>query len=335
MSIAIAIISAMLAGTGLVLQQHAAEQAPKSYFLRLRLIASLLRRRRWLAGIALLAVGQALSVWAVGHLDLSVSEPLMATSLIFALILAVPLSGQRLCRTELLGALILAAGVTILSVSRIASAQGMRFGSFAYWPAAAAIAVIAFGFAYAGWRREGQQRATLTAAASGLIFGISDALTRRSVQIIDTRHFSGLLTSWPAYSLVAASLIGMWLMQGSFNAAPLRASLPAITAAEPVAGIALGVLVFGDVIRVSPWMIALQITGLAALVIGVLMVARGSALGSFTPAQALRAHHPLAALASARPRGAEAAPQPLRLTSNAQDRPEALVGELVGGERAD
>lgn len=299
MTIAIAVISAMLAGTGLVLQQHAAEQAPKSYFLHLRLISDLLHRRRWLAGIAIMAVGQALSVWAVGHLELSVSEPLMATSLIFALILAAPLSGQRLRRTELIGALILACGVTILSVSRTVSAHGMRFGSFAYWPAAAAVAVIAFGFAHAGWRRDGQQRAMLTAAASGLIFGISDALTRRSVQIIDARHFTGLLTSWPVYSLAGASLIAMWLMQSSFNAAPLRASLPAITAAEPVAGIALGVVVFGDVIRVSPWMIALQASGLAALVIGVLMVARGSTLSSLQPAQALRARAALTMLADA------------------------------------
>ena len=38
-------------------------------------------------------------------------------------------------------------------------------------------------------------------------------------------------------------------MENSFSAAPLHASLPAITAAEPVAGILLGVVVFGDVIE--------------------------------------------------------------------------------------
>jgi len=289
-NIAIAVISAMLAGTGLVLQQHAAEQAPKSYFLHLRLLTDLLHRRRWLAGVAIMVLGQALWVWAVGHLELSVSEPLMASSLIFALIMAVPLSGQRLRRTELLGALILAAGVTMLSVSRTVSAPGTRFGSFAYWPSAAAIAAVAFAFVHAGRRRDGQLRATLTAAAAGLIFGISDALTRRSVQIIDARHVAALLTSWPVYSFVGAGLIGMWLMQSAFNAAPLRASLPAITAAQPVAGIALGVLVFGDVIQISPWMVALQIAGLAALVIGVFMVARGTALGSLRSGLAIHAH---------------------------------------------
>ena len=90
MTIAIALMAARLVGTGLVLQQQSAEQVPKAYFLHLRLIGELLRKRRWLAGIGIMAAGQALSMWAIGHLDLSVAEPLLATNLIFALILAVP-----------------------------------------------------------------------------------------------------------------------------------------------------------------------------------------------------------------------------------------------------
>ena len=50
-------------------------------------------------------------------------------------------------------------------------------------------------------------------------------------------------------------------MQNAFNAAPLHASLPAVTAAEPAAGIVLGVVVFGDVIHISAWLLALQAAG--------------------------------------------------------------------------
>jgi drug/metabolite transporter (DMT)-like permease len=285
MNIAIALVAAALVGAGLVLQQQSAEQAPKSYFLHLRLIAELLHKRKWLAGIGIMAAGQALSVWAIGHLELSVAEPLLATSLLFALILAVPLTGVRLQRSELLGAVLLAGGVAALSVSRSVNSQGMRFGSAAYWPAAAAIAVIAFFFLYAGWRRSGQLRATFTGTASGLIFGISDALTRQTIATAGGHPFVAVLTSWPVWSLVAASILGLWLMESSFNAAPLNASLPAMTAAEPVAGIALGVVVFGDVIRISPAMLALQSAGIAALVIGVILVARAPVFSSLRVAR--------------------------------------------------
>jgi hypothetical protein len=61
--IAITLVAALLAGVGFVLQQHAAEQAPKSYFLRLRLITTLLHRPRWIAGVAVMAAGQLLSAW--------------------------------------------------------------------------------------------------------------------------------------------------------------------------------------------------------------------------------------------------------------------------------
>jgi drug/metabolite transporter (DMT)-like permease len=290
MNIAIALVAAALVGAGLVLQQQSAEQAPKSYFLHLRLIAELLHKRKWLAGIGIMAAGQGLSIWAIGHLELSVAEPLLATSLIFALILAVPLTGVRLQRSELFGAVLLAGGVAALSVSRSVNSRGMRFGSASYWPAAAAIAVIAFFFLYAGWRRSGQLRATFTGTASGLIFGISDALTRQTIATAGGHPFVAVLTSWPVWSLVAASILGLWLMESSFNAAPLNASLPAMTAAEPVAGIALGVVVFGDIIRISPAMLALQSAGIAALVIGVILVARAPVFSSLRVARPTLPH---------------------------------------------
>jgi len=288
MTIAITLIAAMLAGTGFVLQQHAAEQAPQSYFLRLRLITTLLHRRRWLAGVAVMAAGSVLSAWAVGHLPLSLAEPLLTSSLIFALALAVPLSGQRLQAAEVFGAVLLIAGVAALSVARSAGSPAESFGSFAAWPAAAGIGAVAAGFLIAGLRRSGQQRATLTGTAAGLVFGICDALTRRAVELLDHHSVLVLLTTWPGYTLAVASLAGFWLMESAFNAAPLHASLPAITAAEPAAGMLLGVVVFGDVIHVSPGMLAVQAAGLAAMVLGVILVARAPVLSRLGRPASLR-----------------------------------------------
>jgi hypothetical protein len=41
---------------------------------------------------------------------------------------------------------------------------------------------------------------------------------------------------------MAVTLVGLWVMQSAFNIAPLHTSLPGITAAEPVAGIVLGMI---------------------------------------------------------------------------------------------
>ncbi|HUY44753.1 MAG TPA: DMT family transporter [Streptosporangiaceae bacterium] len=280
MEYVLGVVAAALLGAGFVLQQDAAQQAPKAHFLRLQLLADLWRRPRWLAGLFTMVAGELLSAWVIGHMVLSLAEPLLATNLLFALLLAGPLSGQTVHRSEVIGALILMAGVTALSLARSVRSPQMYVGSYTYWPfAGAAVAFLALVCAELGRRRMADQRALLTGISAGLALGIADALTRRTVQIIDTGHFAVVLTSWPGYSLIGASLGGLWLMESAFNAAPLHTSLPGITAAEPLAGIVLGLVVFRDSLRVSPEALALEAAGLTALVIGVIMVARAPALG--------------------------------------------------------
>jgi len=291
MGIAITLTAALLLGCGFVLQQHAAEQAPKAHFLRLALIGDLLRKRRWLAGIGVMVAGQLASAWAVSHISLSLAEPLLSTNLLFALALAVPLSGQRLRATELVGVVMLSGGVAALSVARSAHSPAMSFASPAGWLGAAAMAGVALILVQAGRLRHGLARATLTGTAAGLVFGIADALTRQTVHVLDAHTFTGLLTTWPGYSLVGANLLGLWLMESAFNSAPLHASLPAISAAEPAAGIVLGIIVFGDEVTVSPAMIALQAGGIVLLVAGVILVARAPALADLRPAH-LAPHFP-------------------------------------------
>src|SRR5258708_2293945 len=127
--IVIALAAAMLLGVGFVLQQFAAEQAPKPSFRGLGLVADLLPRPGWLAGLAVRVAGQLCSAWAAGPLDLSLAEPLLATNLIFALALAVPLSRQQLRAAEIIGAVLLLGGVAALSLARSPGTPDVSFGS--------------------------------------------------------------------------------------------------------------------------------------------------------------------------------------------------------------
>ena len=272
------LLAALLIGTGFVLQQHAAQREPASRFLSLRLMTDLVRTPRWLVGIACMVAGLLLAAWSIGHLSLSFVEPLLATNLVFALVLAVPLAKASVKLWEVLGAAVLCTGVALLSSSRSVTPIGLSFGSVSDWPAAAAIAAIAFVAVQVGRRRQTRTRAMLTGVAAGLIFGIQDALTRQTLQILQSNGWDNLITTWAPYALVGAGAIGIWLMQSAFNAGPLQLSLPAIAAGEPLVGILLGVIVFGDRIQVSEGMLAIQAAGIAALVVGVIMVGRAPAL---------------------------------------------------------
>ena len=305
---AITLVAALVLGVGFVLQQHAAEQAPKAYFLSLKLIGDLFRKRLWLAGIGAMIAGQVLAAWSIGNLELSIVEPLLTTNLLFALILAVPLSHQAVRVTEVLGAIVLIAGEGLLEVARSAQPIGQSFGSFAHWPAAALIAGVAFAAVQAGRQRHDSRRATLTGLGAGLVFGIQDALTRQTLQILQQHGLSGLLQSWSAYCLVATGAVGVLLMQYAFSAGPLHASLPTIAAGEPVAGILLGIVVFGDRIALTPASLAMQAGGLFALVVGVIAVARAPALSAVRKAVTEPVHIPHPHFREHRPGAAPAAP---------------------------
>jgi drug/metabolite transporter (DMT)-like permease len=352
----IGVIAAILLGAGFVLQQDAAQRAPRSDFLRARLLADLLRQPRWRAGLVTMVLGQVLSAWVIGHLALSVAEPLLATNLVFALLLAAPLSKQRMCRSEIAGAVVLMAGVTALSLARSVNGTQLTVGSFSYWPyAGGAVAIAAYGLAVLGRRKTGDLRGTLTATSAGVVFGLQDALTRPAVYLLDTHKYMLLLASWPGWCLLAVSVVALWLMESAFNAAPLHATLPAITAAEPVIGIVLGVVVLGDAVKDSPAMIALQAAGFLALVIGLIMVARGPALTSGhrrhhqpwtdqaarqraeasagqAGAAALLAAEPLTGTAS--PPAAEVAPRRPQLAPGAMTAPASRLTSGQGSRRA-
>ena len=287
------LVAAVLLGVGFVLQQYAAEQEPESRFLHLRILTDLLRKPRWLLGIGCMVAGYLFAAWSIGHLELTLVEPLLTTYLVWALILAVPLSKQPVRATEVVGALILCGGVALLSVSRSITPIGLSVGSFSQWYAAAIIAGVAFICVVVGHRRTGQVRATLTGLAAGLVFGIQDALTRQTPEITQANGFAAAFSAWAPYALVGAGIVGIWLMQNAFSAAPLHASLPAIAAGEPIAGIALGILVFGDRIQITPGMLAIEAGGIAALIVGVVAVARSSAFSGLGKITSLASPHGL------------------------------------------
>ena len=281
MDYATTLVAAVLLGIGFVLQQYAARQEPECRFLSPRILTDLLRKPRWLVGIACMVAGQLLAAWSLGHLELTLVEPLLTTYLLFALILAVPMSKQAMTWTEVAGALILCAGVTLLSLSRSAKPIGLSFGSFSHWPAAAIIAGVAFLAVHdrAEVQRPGPRHPDRPGGGPGLRHpGRADQADPGD--LAGAGHpVTVLLTTWPPYCLLATGIVGLWLMQNAFSAGPLHSSLPTIAAGEPVAGIVLGIVVFGDRIQISPGMLAIEAGGIAALIVGVVLVARSSAFG--------------------------------------------------------
>ncbi|MGH1552992.1 DMT family transporter [Streptomyces sp. L7] len=107
----------------------------------------------------------------------------------------------------------------------------------------------------------------LLALAAGLLYGVQDAPTRVSGQRFTEGGLTELVTGWQPYGVLALGVTGLVLVQSAFETAPLRMSLPALTAAQPLAGIICGVGFLGDQLRTDTGALAWEAVGLAGIVV--------------------------------------------------------------------
>jgi drug/metabolite transporter (DMT)-like permease len=268
----LSVSAACCLGFGFVLQQNAASHAPLSDFLSPRLLLDLIRVPRWLGGIGLMVCGMALGAIALGQGEISLVEPLLATNLLFALALSRSQTKQPLGRQGWAGLALLAGGVTAFIVAGQPKGGDAVADPLRHW----LIVGIMVGLALLATTYA--KRSSLSAApvflglAAGLLYGVQDALTRVSGQRFVEGGWGELLTGWQPYGVLVLGVTGLVLVQSAFETAPLRMSLPALTAAQPLAGIVCGVGFLGDQLHTDVGALAWEAAGLAAIVAGIVLL---------------------------------------------------------------
>ncbi|MFI9173344.1 DMT family transporter [Streptomyces lincolnensis] len=268
----LAVSAACCLGFGFVLQQNAARQAPLSDFLSPRLLLDLMKVRRWLAGIGLMAAGMALGAIALGQGEISLVEPLLATNLVFALALSRKQTGQPLGRQGWAGLLLLAGGVTAFIVAGRPHGGTVPTDPFRHWLIIGTMLGLALLLTACAKRSRLSSGPVLLAVAAGLVYGVQDALTRVSGRSFAEGGLLELVTAWQPYAVLVLGVTGLILVQSAFETAPLRMSLPALTAAQPLAGILCGVGFLGDRLRTDPGALAWEAAGLTGIVVGIVLL---------------------------------------------------------------
>jgi drug/metabolite transporter (DMT)-like permease len=271
------LLGACFLGLGWALQQHAAYAEPLGEMLHWRLIAHLMRRPIWLAGLGAMVCGMVLSGLAFAHADIARVEPILATNLVFALFFAHLIYRERITRSEGVGTLLATGGVAMFLLSGRPDGDVMSGNDVGRWTGAIVVAAIAIVFVVVGRGRSLGVRAMLLASAAGMLYGIQDTLTRGTLLVFD-RQPSDLFTSWQPYTLIVVAGFGLLLTQSAFDAAPLQISLPATTVAEPVTGIILGIAIFHEQLEITPLALAGEVAGLAAMVVGIMVLGRSPML---------------------------------------------------------
>ena len=247
-SIIAALLAAAFFAVGSVLQ-HAAASAPgvPDGSTALRLTAHLAGTPRWLLGLLAGGVGLVLHALALHTGQVAVVQPMLATGLVIALLLAA-VTGHPPGRGQWASA----GGVVIGLGLFLASAQPAAGTARAHGPVLALASIGALLLCalvrLATARPGARHAALLLGVAAGTGFGVVGALLK---QVVDTRP-SHLALSWPPYALVLLGAISLTLAQAAYQAGDLVECLPALTVLEPLIAVAVGASAFSEALQSSP-----------------------------------------------------------------------------------
>jgi drug/metabolite transporter (DMT)-like permease len=259
---------------GSLVQQGVARESGER-ILRIRLLLDLIRQPRWVAGVALAFGSFVIQGVALAFGPLTLVQPLAATDVLFALPFIARRNRRGLTRRDAAGALMVTAGIVVfLVVSPPTSGRGVP-GLAAWLPAFTVIGIVAGGSAAAALRVRGRPRVIWLAAAAACFFGLLDALTKSTVDIISARG-AGVLTTWEPYALMAAAIMGALFGQSAYGAGALSLTLPVIDTVEPVSAVVIGATVFGEKLASSPGHLAFQLAGGVVAVVGIAVLSSSS-----------------------------------------------------------
>jgi drug/metabolite transporter (DMT)-like permease len=274
MVIVLAFAASLCYAVGFVMQYHEAHEAPQRLFLSPRLLLELCHHKIWVVGIVVMVIGAGFQAWALDSGSLAVVEPILTTSLLFALLLSAAWRHERLQRREWLGALLISAGLGVLLGVGSPTIGNATMAGYQWLLVAVPTCVAALVMVRAGRNSSNPStRAALVGGAAGVLFGLQDVLTHYCLHLLSTNP-SGLLLSWQAYLLVISGVYGLVLAQSAYEAGPLPAGLPPIAVGEPLVGMLIGLFALNEQLDASTAALAVESAGAAVMIAGTWLLGR-------------------------------------------------------------
>jgi drug/metabolite transporter (DMT)-like permease len=278
-----ALLTSASNATASVLQRRAAAEAPEREAFRLSLLTYLLRRRVWLAGIAMTIVAAVCQAAALATGPVALVQPIFLIELPCALLLASVVMHRSLPRRTWYGVGAVTVGLGV-SLASAAPSGGTDTSSSQLW----ALALIATGGFEAALlagalRTHGEPRAALLGLAAACGYALTAALMKQAISALPAGpgHF---FSTWQLYGTAAAGVGSLFLLQNALQAGTLVSSQPMLTLGDALISVCLGVLLFDEDIRLG-WWLAPEALGLAAIAVGCVELSRSPLASGIAPAK--------------------------------------------------
>lgn len=281
LAILLSLAGALCYAASSILQQQAAAAQPPDLSLRPSLLVRLLRSKRWMLGNVADVGGYGFQFLALRVGALSLVTPLFVIGLALSIIGNAYIQGRRPNRNEWLGSLFTIVGLGVF-VGVAEPGPGNPHASVLGWSLLFAATLFLTAIAIALARGTPRRRALMLSVATGILFGLTAALTEHVGHVLNIGVVH-TLTNWSPYVLAAVSIAGLLVNQSAYQAGDLRWSLPLFTVLEPIIAILIGVLLFEEHISGgSPAHIG-EVLGLITMVVGVFLLTNAVTAGPPKP----------------------------------------------------
>lgn len=273
----LALVGAVLIGAGLARQHAAAGTVETHAAMDPRIFLHLVRRRSWLVGILMANGGFVFIAAGIATGSLAVVEPIGATQVLFALLVAARATGRRLSRVEWIAAGIALAGLAgfLIVASPTASTHTSTSVSWVV-PIAALATIVTAGFTVSR-RLPRPSQGLVLAMLAGFTFGTADALIKVIFDYAGDHGASSLTAHWSLYAWMAVGTLALLLQQSAYHATHIGAAMPATCTLGPTTATLLGAVMLGEHLR-GGWAVPLEVAFFGLLLLGVARLAASSVL---------------------------------------------------------
>jgi hypothetical protein len=272
MDVALALVAAVLFAFGTVLQQRVAASASDEEAARAGFLLQLARRPQWLAGIATDGGGLVCQAGALAAGRLVVVQPILAASLVFALPIGAWVNHRPLRRRNVAAALTVMAGLTVFLI--VSDPSGGRDDpTIRAWIVSGAVCgAVCAPLVALGFRAGPARKAALLGSAAGVLYGLSAALIKATVERFDGGVVH-VVADWHLWALVIVGYVSMALGQSSLQAGRLAPAVATQTAFDPVTSLMLGVFAFHESIHETGLGVIAALAGIVVMLVGILVLA--------------------------------------------------------------
>ncbi|WP_225833469.1 DMT family transporter [Streptomyces sp. NK08204] len=276
LTVAMALLSALSNAAASVLQRRAAVEPDEVTGRGARAVvarlAGLLRRPYWWAGATAMVLSAVFQVVALDAGQLSVVQPLLATELLFALLVGAAVFRRRPGAGTWRSFVMLAGGLAVFLLSASPSPGGDRADDWRWLAVGGGLTGCVAVLLAAARRLRGPLQAATLGTATAACFAVTAALIKE----VTARFPEGpaaVLTTWHTYAGAATGLLSVLLLQWTLQAGTLAASQPALTLGDALISVTLGGLLFGESIALG-WHMLPEAAGVGLMAAGIIGLTR-------------------------------------------------------------